>query len=180
MVLQFHLPNTLIILYLNNNSFSGQIPVKYSQLNHLQELDHSFNSLSGVSPPSLFSLPSISYLNLTSNKLSSSAVPLQRGSKLANVDISQNRFTGSLPSCLTNESKNKIVKYDDNRLMIDVTRRHPASYCVEEARGVEVEPKDFKDSGLKRNSVVFIGVIMGSMMLLVLLVLGFVVLSRKL
>ncbi|KAI3501898.1 hypothetical protein L1887_29926 [Cichorium endivia] len=64
--------------------------------------------------------------------------------------------------------------------MIDVTRRHPASYCVEEARGVEVEPKDFKDSGLKRNSVVFIGVIMGSMMLLVLLVLGFVVLSRKL
>ncbi|KAK9066417.1 hypothetical protein SSX86_013739 [Deinandra increscens subsp. villosa] len=177
---QPNLPNSLIILYLSKNSFSGQIPVKYGQLNNLQELDLSFNSLSGVIPPSLFSLPYITYLNLTSNKLTGQLPSrLQCGNKLAAVDISLNRFTGALPSCLSNDLSNRTVKYDGNCIMTDAKHQHPSSYCVEEARGVEVDPKSFKDSGKRKNPVILVVVILGSVLVLVLLVFGFVVICRK-
>ncbi|KAK1433906.1 hypothetical protein QVD17_10824 [Tagetes erecta] len=175
-----NLPNSLITLYLSKNLFSGQIPVKYGQLNNLHELDLSFNSLSGVIPPSIFSLPYITYLNLTSNKLTGQLPNrLQCGNKLAAVDISLNRFTGGLPSCLSNELKNRTVKYDGNCLMADVKHQHPSSYCVEEARGVEVDPKDFKDSRKGKNPIILVGVILGSVLLLVFLAFGFVVIRKK-
>ncbi|KAI3727035.1 hypothetical protein L1987_66843 [Smallanthus sonchifolius] len=175
-----NLTSSLIILYLSKNSFSGQIPVKYGQLNNLQELDLSFNSLSGAIPPSMFSLPYITYLNFTSNKLTGQLPSqLQCGNKLAAVDISLNRFTGGLPSCLSNDLINRTVKYDGNCLMIDVKHQHPSSYCVEEARGVDVDPKNFKDSGKRKNPVILVGVILGSVLLLVVLVFGFVIIRRK-
>ncbi|KAJ0440459.1 putative protein kinase RLK-Pelle-LRR-VI-1 family [Helianthus annuus] len=175
-----NLPNSLTFLYLSKNSFSGQIPVKYGQLNHLQELDLSFNSLSGVPPPSLFSLPYLTYLNLTSNKLTGQLPSrLQCGNKLAVVDISLNRFTGGLPSCLSNELNNRNVKFDGNCLMVDVEHQKPSSYCVEEARGVEVDPKTIKDSGKGMSPVILVGVISGSILVLVLLVFGSVVICRR-
>lgn len=175
-----NLPNSVVILYLSKNSFFGQIPVEYGQLNHLQELDLSFNSLTGVIPPSFFSLPYITYLNLTSNKLTGQLPSqIQCGNKLAAVDISQNRFTGGLPSCLSNVVNNRTVKYDGNCLMIDVKNQHPSTYCVEEARGVEVDPKNFKESGKRSSPGLIVGVIVGSVLLLVLLVFGFMVLFRK-
>lgn len=175
-----NLPNSLVILYLSKNSFSGQIPVKYGQLNHLQELDVSYNSLSGVIPPSLFSLPYVTYLNLTSNKLSGQ-IPSQTqcGSRLVLVDISLNRFTGGLPSCLSTFVNNRSVKYDGNCLMVDVKHQNPSSYCVEEARGVEVDPKSLRDSGKRKSPVILVGVIVGSVLVLVLLGFGFVVGFRK-
>ncbi|KAJ0895212.1 putative protein kinase RLK-Pelle-LRR-VI-1 family [Helianthus annuus] len=177
-----NLPRSLTIFYLSKNSFSGQIPVTYGQLNNLQELDLSFNSLSGVTPSSLFSLPYITYLNLTSNKLTGQLPSrLQCGNKLAAVDISLNRFTGALPSCLSNDmNNNRTVKYDGNCLMVDdVKHQHPSSYCVEEARGVEVDPKSFKDSRKRKNPVILVGVVLGCVLVLVLLVFGFVVIRRK-
>ncbi|MFS7971563.1 putative protein kinase RLK-Pelle-LRR-VI-1 family [Helianthus anomalus] len=176
-----NLPGSLTILYLSQNSFSGQIPVTYGQLNNLQELDLSFNSLSGVTPSSLFSLPYITYLNLTSNKLTGQLPSrLQCGNKLSAVDISLNRFTGALPSCLSNDmNNNRTVKYDGNCLMVDVKHQNPSSYCVEEARGVEVDPKSFKDSQKRKNPVILVGVVLGCVLVLVLLVFGFVVIRRK-
>ncbi|KAM0033222.1 putative protein kinase RLK-Pelle-LRR-VI-1 family [Helianthus debilis subsp. tardiflorus] len=176
-----NLPRSLTTLYLSQNSFSGQIPVTYGQLNNLQELDLSFNSLSGVTPSSLFSLPYITYLNLTSNKLTGQLPSrLQCGNKLAAVDISLNRLTGALPSCLSNDmNNNRTVKYDGNCLMVDVKHQHPSSYCVEEARGVEVDPKSFKDSRKRKNPVILVGVVLGCVLVLVLLVFGFVVIRRK-
>ncbi|KAL8217508.1 hypothetical protein R6Q57_020881 [Mikania cordata] len=175
-----NLPNSLTILYLSKNSFSGQIPVKYGQLNHLQELDLSFNLLSGVPPPSIFSLPYITSLNLASNKLTGQLPShLQCGNKLAAVDISLNRLIGGLPSCLSNELNNQNVKFDGNCLTVDVKHQNPSSYCVEEARGVEVDPKSIKDSGKRKNPVILVGVILGSIILLVLLVFGSVVICRR-
>ncbi|KAD4889084.1 hypothetical protein E3N88_21157 [Mikania micrantha] len=175
-----NLPSSLIILDLSKNLFSGQIPVKYGQLNNLQELDLSINSLSGVIPTTLFSLPYITYLNLTSNKLSGQLPSrLTCGNKLAAVDISLNRLTGALPSCLSNDLNNKTVKYDGNCLMTDVKHQHSSSYCVEEARGVEVYPKGFKDSGKRKNPIILVVVIVGIVLVLVLLVFGFVGMRRK-
>ncbi|XP_076889743.1 putative inactive leucine-rich repeat receptor-like protein kinase At3g03770 [Bidens hawaiensis] len=177
-----NLPNSLTVMYLSKNSFSGQIPVKYGQLSNLQELDLSFNSLSGVPPPSLFSLPYLTYLNLTSNKLTGQLPSrLQCGSNLSTVDISLNRFSGGLPSCLSNGLNNRNVKFDGNCLMVDVKHQNPSSYCVEEARGVAVDPRNIKDSGKGngKNPVIFVGVILGSILVIVLLVFGSVVICRR-
>ncbi|KAI7748837.1 hypothetical protein M8C21_024924 [Ambrosia artemisiifolia] len=175
-----NLPNSLTFLYLSKNLFVGQIPVKYGQLNNIQELDLSFNILSGVPPFTLFSLPYISYLNLTSNKLTGQLPSrLQCGNKLAAVDISLNRFMGGLPSCLSNELSNRNVKFDGNCLMVDVKHQKPSSYCVEEARGVDVDPKVIKDSGKRKNPVILVGVILGSILVVVVLVFGSVVVCRR-
>ncbi|KAI3810924.1 hypothetical protein L1987_20589 [Smallanthus sonchifolius] len=99
--------------------------------------------------------------------------------KLAAVNISLNRFTGALPSCLSNDLINRTVKYDGNCLMIDVKHQHPSSYCVEEAIGVDVDPKNFKDLGKRKNPVILVGVILGSVLVLVDLVFGFVIIRSK-
>ena len=54
------MPKGLLMAFLSNNSFLGEIPPQYSQLNQLQHIDVSFNMLSGTPPSELFSLPNIS------------------------------------------------------------------------------------------------------------------------
>ncbi|KAJ0458608.1 putative protein kinase RLK-Pelle-LRR-VI-1 family [Helianthus annuus] len=138
--------------------------------------------------PDLPNLPnSLTFLYLSKNSFSGQ-IPvkygqlpnrLQCGNKLAVVDISLNRFTGGLPSCLSNELNNRNVKFDGNCLMVDVEHQKPSSYCVEEARGVEVDPKTIKDSGKGMSPVMLVGVILGSILVLVLLVFGSVVICRR-
>ncbi|PPR87044.1 hypothetical protein GOBAR_AA33642 [Gossypium barbadense] len=114
------IPKGLIMVSLNRNSFNGEIPTQYTLLTHLQHLDISFNSLIGIPPASLFSFPNISSLNLASNMLSGSLgyYNLTCGNNLEFVDISDNRLTGSLPSCLNSESGNKVVNFSGNCIVV--------------------------------------------------------------
>ncbi|KAJ0679944.1 putative protein kinase RLK-Pelle-LRR-VI-1 family [Helianthus annuus] len=148
----------------------GQVPEKFQRLYTLKYIDMSYNYLYGPIPQTFTRLASLE-----------SQLPshLQCGNKLAVVDISLNRFTGGLPSCLSNELNNRNVKFDGNCLMVDVEHQKPSSYCVEEARGVEVDPKTIKDSGKGMSPVILVGVILGSILVLVLLVFGSVVICRR-
>ncbi|KAK9053958.1 hypothetical protein SSX86_025033 [Deinandra increscens subsp. villosa] len=114
------LPKGVTTVLLSNNSFSGNIPEHFAQLNRLHHLDISSNTLSGTPPPTLFLLPNITYLNLASNLLSGSLPnSIKCGNKLGFVDISSNRFTGRLPSCLDTVSSNKrVVKFTGNCLLV--------------------------------------------------------------
>ncbi|TYG78120.1 hypothetical protein ES288_D02G032200v1 [Gossypium darwinii] len=113
-------------LAMSNNSFEGSIPMEFCKLNSLEFLDLSQNNLSG-SIPSCFNPPYIEYVHLHGNRLrgplslafynSSSIVTLDlRGNNLtvpielcklhslSIIDLSQNMFSGPIPSCLGNLS----------------------------------------------------------------------------
>ncbi|PON72177.1 Tyrosine-protein kinase [Trema orientale] len=167
------MPKGLVMLFLSKNSFSGEIPKQYGQLQGLQHLDLSSNMLTGMPPAKLFSLPNISYLDLASNMLSGSLSDhLSCGSKLEFIDISNNRFTGGLPSCLSTESEKRLVKFDWNCLSTDVQNQHEQSHCKEDIL------KSKQHSGGK-NIVILVGVILGIVVLSVLLILGLLVLCKS-
>ncbi|KAL8140860.1 hypothetical protein V2J09_006881 [Rumex salicifolius] len=164
-------PNNLVMAFLSNSSFTGEIPDEIDQLNHLQHLDLSLNQLRGKLPITLFSLQNISYLNLASNSLTGSLpYHLKCGGKLSFVDISNNRLTGGLPRCLSST----ISKFNGNCLSVDVKRQHPGSYCSGDGAD-HVGKADSKVKGLTVLLVV-IGVLA---VILGLFAFGFVVMCRR-
>lgn len=166
------LPRGLVMAFLSNNSFSGEIPKQYGQLNQLQQLDMSFNALRGMPPPAIFSLPNISDLNLASNKFSGSLPKnLNCGGKLVFFDISNNKLTGGLPSCLSNESDKRVVKFRGNCLSSNVQNQHPESYCFE----VRTE----RNQAGSKNVGKLVGIIVGVLVIMVLLAFGFLVVCRR-
>ncbi|GAV56521.1 Pkinase domain-containing protein/LRR_4 domain-containing protein/LRR_7 domain-containing protein [Cephalotus follicularis] len=166
-------PKVLVMVFLGNNSFSGEIPKQYSQLHQLQQLDLSINALTGNFPAWLFSLPNIVYLNLASNILSGSLPNhLSCGSKLEFVDLSYNRLIGELPSCLSTESDGRVVKLDGNCLSNDTHQQHAESYCVE-----EINVKKKQSGGI--NVATLVGVIVGILVVVVLLAFVSIIVCRR-
>ncbi|XP_027925356.1 probable inactive leucine-rich repeat receptor-like protein kinase At3g03770 [Vigna unguiculata] len=130
------LPKSVVTVLLSNNSFSGEIPKQFQELDQLQHLDLSSNFLSKTPPSALFSLPQISYLNLAGNVLSGTLPEkLNCGSKLGFVDISRNKLSGGLPSCLANTSDSRVVRYAGNCLSVESQNQHRGSYCKESTSG---------------------------------------------
>ncbi|KAM7475724.1 hypothetical protein LguiB_022967 [Lonicera macranthoides] len=166
------MPKSLVMIFLGNNSFNGEIPQQFSQLHQLQKLDLSSNSLGGTPPATLFSLPSITYLNLASNMLSGSlSAHLRCGFELGLVNISNNRLSGWLPSCLSATVNNRVVSYWGNCLSFDLSHQHPETYCIE----AQTNKKDTRT----KNLGLLLGVIGGLFLIMVLLVFGSIILCRK-
>lgn len=167
------LPN-LTYLSLRENHLTGLIPSSRhkSMLVHLQHLDLSFNLLKGTPPSALFSLPNISYLNLASNMfVGSLPIHLTCGNQLQFVDISNNSFKGLLPSCLSDVSDKRVVKYDGNCLLTGVGNQHPESFCGE----VHVKRKESRG----KEVVILVGVIGGFFAVVLVFGFGFLLVCRR-
>ncbi|VAI02465.1 unnamed protein product [Triticum turgidum subsp. durum] len=157
------MPTSLVTVLLSKNSFKGEIPEKFGQLNRLQHLDLSFNFLEGKPPEKLFDLPNISYLNLAANMLSGSlSSSLTCSSTLGFVDLSTNRITGELPACLSANLNNRVVKFDGNCFSADPEHQHEANYCQQPHKG----RRSGKDVGLV---VTIVGIVLIVLVLSLLL-----------
>jgi len=168
------MPKGVVMVFLSNNSFLGEIPQQYARLSQLQHLDMSFNMLRGKTPTELFSLPNITYLNIASNMVSGSLPDhLSCGRKLEFVDISNNRLMGGLPSCLNTKSEKRVVKFDGNCLAIDTRHQHEKPYCV---AAVAVS---MKKQSKRKNVEVLVGVTVGIFVVMALLSFGFLFLWRR-
>ncbi|KAK9937290.1 hypothetical protein M0R45_014090 [Rubus argutus] len=134
------------VLDLERNLFSGPIPSNFDQLFPLlQELYLSENPLSGVIPPTICNMQSLSILSLRSNELSgelprtwslchtlsvvdvadnnlSGNIPSSMGlfSSLTILTLNNNNFGGKIPSSLQNCSYLATIDLGDNRFIGDI------------------------------------------------------------
>ncbi|CAI9273881.1 unnamed protein product [Lactuca saligna] len=88
---------SLQFLYLENNNFSGEIPLSVSP--QITNLDLSFNSFTGNIPETLKNLTRLTSLNLQFNSFSG-PVPDLNITRLRLLNVSHNQLNGSIPSSL--------------------------------------------------------------------------------
>ncbi|XP_077225756.1 LRR receptor-like serine/threonine-protein kinase EFR [Tasmannia lanceolata] len=105
-------------LYLGNNNLSGKIPYNIGNLTRLTNLDLGYNNLQGSIPLSLANCTKLLELFLSRNNLRDT-IPKQiigLSSLSIALDLSQNFFTGSLPSDVGNLEILKILDVSQNKL----------------------------------------------------------------
>ncbi|XP_057812505.1 probable inactive leucine-rich repeat receptor-like protein kinase At3g03770 [Salvia miltiorrhiza] len=135
-------PPKLVSLVLRKNRFHSTLSAdEVGSWYRLQKLDISSNELVGAFPPSLLSLPSLTYLDIGGNKLSGKLLHnLSCNGGLTFVNLSENRLTGDLPDCL-NQFGERVVLYDGNCLsQTPLHPQKPVSFCHSEALAVGISP----------------------------------------
>jgi len=92
----------LVILYMDYNQLSGNIPNTLSQVHGLQTISLAYNQLTGSIPASFAALDQLSYMNFSHNSLSS--IPAQVGDiqSLSELIVNYNNLEGPLPNELAN------------------------------------------------------------------------------
>ncbi|XP_062173084.1 receptor-like protein 6 [Alnus glutinosa] len=96
----FSMAKNLTNLDLSSINLTGQITsTQWEELQHLEILDLSYNSLNGDIPISLFSLPSLQTLQLSNNQFSGQLKEFSNISsyKLEELDLSKNELEGTIP-----------------------------------------------------------------------------------
>ncbi|XP_021826532.1 LRR receptor-like serine/threonine-protein kinase EFR isoform X2 [Prunus avium] len=136
----------LLILYLSENNFSGSIPKNIGNLTMMKEISLSFNNLTGTIPWSIFNISTLIELSLSLNQLSGSlpanfglglpnlqglyiaandlsgVIPnLSNASMLTRLELSQNSFTGFIPSTLCALTNLQSLTLQTNNLTIDTS-----------------------------------------------------------
>ncbi|XP_028761312.1 probable inactive leucine-rich repeat receptor-like protein kinase At3g03770 [Neltuma alba] len=158
----------LVILILRNNSFRSGIPSEVTSYYQLERLDISLNTFVGPFQPALLSLPSITYLNISGNKLTGMVFEnMSCSSELEVVDLSSNLLSGKLPRCLVSNSSDRTVQYARNCLDGADQNQNPPPFCHTEALAVGILPEREKHKGLSK-LVISIGIAGGAAVVVVL------------
>lgn len=109
---------SLVELSLRNNQIEGNVPASVVNSVYLQVLDLSHNRLSGSVPSGLFNHPSLEQLTLSYNQFGSVQVPANWGQKseLIAVDLSNNDLRGLLPGFMGSMPKLSALSLENNKL----------------------------------------------------------------
>lgn len=168
----------LVTLVLRNNKFRSSIPNDLSSCYQLERFDISDNTFVGpIQLASLFSIPSITYLNISRNKLSGMIFEnMTCNFGLEAVDLSSNLLTGNLPKCLVSNSNDRKFLYDGNCL--EDQNQHKQSFCHTEALAVGIVPNERKKNKGLSKQVLWFGIVGGTFGGFVVLALIFSVIRR--
>ncbi|XP_015623991.1 receptor kinase-like protein Xa21 isoform X2 [Oryza sativa Japonica Group] len=103
-------------LDLSNNNFSGQMP-HLANLQKMQVLNLSFNTLDGIIPNTLTNCSNMRKLDLYTNLLEGAIPPpIGRLRNLVYIDLSRNNLTGIIPASLKNISLLETIYLQRNQL----------------------------------------------------------------
>ncbi|XP_031482817.1 receptor kinase-like protein Xa21 [Nymphaea colorata] len=107
----------LIWLYLQDNSFTGLLPLDVGNLVAVDKMDVSVNQLSGELPVSLSELQRLEYLNLSKNSFDGH-IPgnLDGMVNIKIIDLSHNKLCGGIPKSLENLQQLQVLDLSFNRL----------------------------------------------------------------
>ncbi|KAL9225005.1 hypothetical protein vseg_000977 [Gypsophila vaccaria] len=155
----------LVTLVLRKNKFKFGMTDTLTVFYQLQKLDVSANEYVGPFWPFLFSLPSISYLNIAGNKFHGMLLEnMTCGNDLKFVDLSYNFLTGDLPACLKTGDRERIVEYRGNCFSNGsrIQRQHPVAFCQNEALAVKILPHGRNKSRPSTKVVVAMTIVGGS------------------
>ncbi|KAK9081959.1 hypothetical protein Syun_030941 [Stephania yunnanensis] len=95
----------LLAAYLDDNSFTGSLPVEVGNFEHLVDMDVSNNYLEGEIPNTLGKCLSLQRLSLMGNSFRGSIPPSFSSLQgLTFLDLSRNNFSGEIPMFLQNLS----------------------------------------------------------------------------
>ncbi|KAM7520007.1 hypothetical protein LguiB_018969 [Lonicera macranthoides] len=170
--------NKIVTLVLRKNRFSSGIADLLQTCYRLETLDISFNRFMGPFPPYLFSLPSITMLNIEENRFTGMLLETTPcNDKLKFVDLSANLLSGRLPTCLLSDSKKRVVVFAGNCLANEDGSQHRLAFCRNEALAVGVLPSHHKS---KTGSKAVIGLSISGAILggIILVGLAFLVFRR--
>ncbi|KAI3792144.1 hypothetical protein L2E82_06014 [Cichorium intybus] len=106
-VTELHLDAVVPLRNLSTNSLEGRLGPELGSLRNLTTLTLSVNNFQGMIPPELFKLESLRFLDLSNNSLHgglSSDVGKEIGNltKLRELWLEKNQFTGGIPSSVEN------------------------------------------------------------------------------
>ncbi|XP_061371673.1 probable inactive leucine-rich repeat receptor-like protein kinase At3g03770 [Gastrolobium bilobum] len=170
--------NKLVTLVLRNNKFRSSAPDELSSYYQLERLDISSNTFVGPFQLALLSLPSITYLNISGNKLTGMLFEnVSCNSELEAVDLSSNLLTGSLPNCLVSDSNDRTVLYARNCLEETNQDQHAQPFCHTEALAVGILPERKKHKQVSK-TVLSLGIVGGTFGGVALVALLFLIIRR--
>lgn len=108
----------------------GTLPPAIGKLSNLEDLKVSTNMLTGTLPDSIYSLSHLQYLEVNNNLLQGtiSSKIGQFGYKLDILDLSYNKFSGTIPTEFLLLSEMGVIGLEGN----DITGEVPSDYCVYE------------------------------------------------
>ncbi|KAH0761597.1 hypothetical protein KY290_017670 [Solanum tuberosum] len=164
-------------VYLQHNSFSGDIPVSLSP--RLGVLDLSFNSFTGEIPPTIKNLTRLSVLNLQFNSLTGE-IPSLDTLRLTNLNLSYNMLNGSVPDPL---QKFPLTSFAGNSHLcgapLNSCSSTPSPSPAADGSAIPEKQKAVHSKKLSTGIIVAIVVVVSLVMFLLVLVISFCCLKKK-
>lgn len=164
-------------VYLQHNSFSGDIPVSLSP--RLGVLDLSFNSFTGEIPPTIKNLTRLSVLNLQFNSLTGE-IPSLDTLRLTSLNLSYNMLNGSVPDPL---QKFPLTSFAGNSHLcgtpLNSCSSTPSPSPAADGSAIPEKQKAVHSKKLSTGIIIAIVVVVSLVMFLLVLVISFCCLKKK-
>ncbi len=107
----------VVVLRLNDNDLTGEIPPELGNLASLEDLDLRRNLLTGEIPPELGNLANLGFLRLNDNNLTGEIPPeLGNLASLQGLNLHNNALTGEIPAKLGDLASLSFLRLSANNL----------------------------------------------------------------